>query len=207
MDRLRGALLAVVITLTAVLAATACAPDSTYLATTSQGMYFKIPHAWHTYSQGTLKRDGLLSNSLPYLIAFDADPKPDVKHLLAASNHPWGLAEVNGITQTDQLNFSLDSLLNTVLPIDQIQSASGDSVSPLSPSRVITRGNLRGIHAALRLSVTGQAALAVEQISLVNTPTTKTWVLIMGCSPACFAQQRGQIDRVVNSWIVKAGHK
>jgi hypothetical protein len=89
----------------------------------------------------------LLRNSLPYLIAFDADPKPDVKHLLAASSQPWGLAEVNSISQSDQLDFSLDSLLNTVLPIDQIQSASGDSVSPLSPSRVITRGNLRGIQA------------------------------------------------------------
>ena len=206
MDRLRGVLLAVVIALTAVLVATACAPDSTYLATSSQGMYFKIPHAWHTYPQSTLKRDGLVSSSLPYLIAFDADPKPDVKHLLASSTHPWGLAEVNGITQSDQLNFSLDSLLNAVLPIDQIQQATGDSVSALAPSRVITRGNLRGIQAALRLSVTGQAPLSVEQISLVNAPTTKTWVLLMGCSPACFAQQHGQIDRVVNSWIVKAGH-
>jgi hypothetical protein len=207
MDRLRGALFAVVATLTAVLVGTACAPDSTYLATTSQGMYFKIPHGWHTYSQTTLKQDGLISSSLPYLVAFDADPNPDVKHLLAASSHPWGLAQVNGISQANQLNFSLDSLLNAILPVDQIQSASGDSVSALSPSRVITRGPLRGIEAALRLSVTGQAPLSVEQISLVNTPTTKTWVLLMGCSPACFAQQHGQIDRVVNSWIVKAGHK
>jgi hypothetical protein len=207
MDRLRAALSAVVITLTAVLVATACAPDSTYLSTTSQGMYFKIPHGWHTYAQSTLKRDGLISSSLPYLVAFDADPKPDVKHLLGSSTRPWGLAEVDGISQADQLGFSLDSLLNKVLPIDQIQQGSGDSVSPLSPSRVITRGNLRGIQASLRLSVTGQAPLSVEQISLVNTPTTKTWVLLMGCSPACFAQQHGQIDRVVNSWIVKAGHK
>jgi hypothetical protein len=207
MDRLHRVLFAVVIALAALLVATACAPDSTYLATSSQGMYFKIPHSWHTYPQSTLKRDGLVSSNLPYLIAFDADPKPDVKHLLASSTHPWGLAEVNGITQSDQLNFSLDSLLNAVLPIDQIQQASGDSVSQLAPSRVITRGNLRGIQAALRLSVTGQAPLSVEQISLVNSPTTKTWVLLMGCSPACFAQQHGQIDRVVNSWIVKVGHK
>jgi hypothetical protein len=28
----------------------------------------------------------------------------------------------------------------------------------------------------------------------------------MGCSPACFAQQHSQIDRVVSSWIVKVGH-
>lgn len=207
MDRPRGALLAVVIALAAVLLASACTPDSTYLSTSSQGMYFKIPHAWRTYPQSTLKRDGLVTSSLPYLVAFDADPKPDVKHVLGASAHPWGLAEVDAISQSNQLNFSLDSLLNAVLPIDQIQQASGDSVSQLSPSRVITRGNLRGIQAALRLSVTGQAPLAVEQISLVNAPTTKTWVLLMGCSPACFAQQRGQIDRVVNSWIVKAGRK
>src|ERR1700749_1457961 len=100
MDRLRGVLLALVIALTAVLVATACAPDSTYLATSSQGMDFKTPHTWHTYPQSTLKRDGLVSSSLPYLIAFDADPKPDVKHVLGASAHPWGLAEVDAISQS-----------------------------------------------------------------------------------------------------------
>jgi hypothetical protein len=205
MDRLRGGLFAVVLTLAAVLLACACAPSATYVTTSSQGMFFKIPYGWHTYSQSTLKRDGLVSSSLPYLLAFDADPKPDVKHLLSATTDPWGLAEVQAISPSDQLDFSLDSLLNTILPIDQIQSATGDSVSALSPSRVITRGTLRGVEAALRLSVSGQAPLSVEQISLVNTPTTKTWVLLMGCSPACFAQQRSEIDRVVNSWIVKVG--
>lgn len=207
MDRLRAPLVAIVLALTAVLLASACAPSSTYLATTSQGMFFKIPYGWHTYSQSALKRDGIVSTSLPYLVAFDADPDANVKHLLSPSTHPWGLAQVQSISGTDQLNFSLDSLLNTILPVDQIQSTSGDSVTPLSPSRVITRGTLRGIQAALRLSVTGQAPLSVEQISLVNTPTTKTWLLLMGCSPACFAQQHGQIDRIVNSWIVKAGQK
>ncbi len=207
MDRLRAPLLAVVVMLTALVGASACTPNSTYIATTSQGMFFKIPNGWRTYSQSTLKRDGLVSNSLPYLVAFDADPRPDVKHLLGSSTHPWGLAQVDSLSQTDQLSFSLDSLLNAVLPIDQIQQTSGDSVAALSPSRVITRGTLRGIKASLRVSVTGQAPLSVEQISLVNTPTTKTWVLLMGCSPACFAQQRSQIDRVINSWIVKAGQK
>jgi hypothetical protein len=205
MDRLRGGLLAVVLTAAAVLLASACTPSATYVTTSSQGMFFKIPYGWHTYAQSTLKRNGLVSSSLPYLMAFDADPKPEVKHLLSATANPWGLAEVQAISPSDQLDFSLDSLLNAILPVDQIQSATGDSVTALSPSRIITRGTLRGVEAALRLSVSGQAPLSVEQISLVNTPTTKTWVLLMGCSPACFAQQRSQIDRVVNPWIVKVG--
>jgi hypothetical protein len=48
MDRPERVLLAVVIALTAMLMTSACAPDSTYLTTSSQGMYFKIPHAWRT---------------------------------------------------------------------------------------------------------------------------------------------------------------
>ncbi len=68
MDRLRGGLFAVVLTLAAVLLACACAPSATYVTTSSQGMFFKIPYGWHTYSQSTLKRDGLVSSSLPYLI-------------------------------------------------------------------------------------------------------------------------------------------
>jgi hypothetical protein len=167
-------------------------------------MYFKIPNGWHTYSQTNLKRDGLITTSLPYLMAFDADPHPDVGHLLDSSTYPWGLAEVTAISTTDRLNFSLDSLLNTIIPVDQLQGSSGNSISELSPSRVITRGTLRGVQVSLRVSINGRPPLSYEQISLVNTATTKTWLLIVGCSPQCFAQRRGAIDRVVNSWIVKA---
>jgi hypothetical protein len=138
------------------------------------------------------------------LIAFDADPQPDVGHLLDSSTFPWGLAEVDAISTTDRLNFSLDSLLNTVIPVDQLQGSSGNSVSELSPSRVITRGTLRGVEVSLRVTINGRAPLSYEQISLVNTATTKTWLLIVGCSPQCFAEHRGDIGRVVDSWIVKA---
>jgi hypothetical protein len=203
MHRLRTALLAAVVAAVA-LVASACMTNTAYVSSSSQGMYFKIPNGWHTYSQTNLKRDGLISAALPYLMAFDANPRPDVGHLLDASAYPWGLAEVDAISTTDRLNFSLDSLLNKVIPVDQLQGSTGDSVAQLSPSRVITRGTLRGVQVSLRVSANGRAPLSYEQISLVNTATTKTWVLILGCSPQCFAQHRGDIDRVVNSWIVKA---
>ena len=203
MHRLRTALLAAV-TAAVALVASACITNTAYVSSSSQGMYFKIPNGWHTYSQTNLKRDGLITASLPYLIAFDANPKPDVGHLLDSATYPWGLAEVDAISTTDRLNFSLDSLLNKVIPVDQLQGGTGDSVVELSPSRVITRGTLRGVQVSLRVGTNGRAPLSFEQISLVNTATTKTWVLILGCSPQCFAQHRGDIDRVVNSWIVKA---
>jgi hypothetical protein len=167
-------------------------------------MFFKIPHAWRTYSQTNLKRQGLVTSTLPYLVAFDADPRPDAVHLLGSSTYPWGLAEVAGISDSDRLNFSLDSLLNAVVPVDQLQSGSGNSVAQISPSRVITRGSLRGVRVALRVTLSGKNPLSYEQISLVNAATTKTWVLVLGCSAACFAQHKGDIDRVVDSWIVKA---
>ena len=204
MDRLRGGLLAVVTGLVVAFCVSACTPGSAYVSSSSQGMFFKIPHAWRTYSQTSLKRQGLVTNSLPYLVAFDGDPKPDLLHLLGSSTYPWGLAEVAGISETDRLNFSLDSLLNAIIPVDQLQSGSGNSVAEISPSRVITRGSLRGVRVALKVALSGKDPLSYEQISLVNAATTKSWVLVLGCSAACFAQHRGAIDRVVDSWIVKA---
>jgi hypothetical protein len=204
MDRLRAPLAVAAAALALALVASACMTSTAYVSSSSQGMYFKIPNGWHTYSQTNLKRQGLISASLPYLMAFDADPKPDVNHLLDSATYPWGLAEVDGISTTDRLNFSLDSLLNTIVPVDQLQGSSGNSVSQLTPSKVITRGTLRGVQVSLKVTISGRAPLSYTQISLVNTPTTKTWVLILGCSPQCFAQHRGDIDRVINSWIVKA---
>ena len=133
-------------------------------------------------------------------------PNPTSNTCWAPPTHPWGLAEVDAISQTDQLDFSLDSLLNTILPVDQIQKQFGRlRLGAVAQPGDHSRHICAAFRLSLRLTVTGQAPLSVEQISLVNTATTKTWVLLMGCSPACFAQHRGQIDRVVNSWIVKAG--
>lgn len=181
----------------------ACAPTSTYLTNSSQGTYLKIPHSWRAYSQASLKHDGILTNTLPYLVAFDSAPMPDPKHLLHPTTYPWGLAEVEDISSSDQLTFSFDSLLNTVIPVDQISSTSGGSVTPLSPPRVITRGDLRGVEADLQVKLTGLGPLAYEQVSLVNSVTTKAWVLFVGCSPQCFAKNHSAVNRVVNSWIVR----
>jgi hypothetical protein len=204
MDKLRGGLSAVVAGLIGAFILSACTPNSGYVSSSSQGMFFKIPHSWRTYSQTSIKRNGMVTSTLPYLVAFDADPKPDLVHVLGSSTYPWGLAEVASISGTDRLNFSLDSLLNTIVPVDQLQSGSGNSVSDLSPSRVITRGTLRGVQVALRVSLNGKPPLSYEQISLVNNATTKTWVLLLGCSAACFNQHHGEINRVVSTWIVKS---
>ena len=59
MDRLVR-LLAAGAALLAVLAS-ACATSTAYVSSSSQGMFFKIPNGWHTYSQSTLKRDGLVT--------------------------------------------------------------------------------------------------------------------------------------------------
>jgi hypothetical protein len=205
MGRLPSRLLAAATAAVIVLILGACSPDSGYVSSSSQGMFFKIPSDWHTYSQRNLQNQGLLTGTVPFLVAFDGDPKPGLAHVLQPSRYPWGLAEVAGISQSDQINFSLDSLLNRIIPLDQLQKTSGDNVSPISPSQVITRGTLHGVQAAWQVSVNNGAPLSYEQISLVNGPTTKTWVLVLGCSQQCFAQHRGEINRVVDSWIVKAG--
>jgi hypothetical protein len=205
MGRRPGRFLAAVSAVVLALVLAACSQDSGYVSSSSQGMFFKIPTNWHTYSQHNLQSQGLLTGTVPFLVAFDADPKPGLTHVLQAASYPWGLAEVAPISDSDRINFSLDSLLNRIIPLDQLQKTSGDNVSAISPSQVITRGTLHGVQAAWQVSVNNGTPLSYEQISLVNGPTTKTWVLLLGCSQQCFAQHRGDINRVVNSWIVKAG--
>jgi hypothetical protein len=64
MDRLRGGLFAVVMTPAARLLARAGTPSASHVAASSPGMFFEIPHDWHTYSQSPLKRDGLAGRPL-----------------------------------------------------------------------------------------------------------------------------------------------
>lgn len=181
----------------------ACAPSYHYLASTSSGTYLKIPYSWKVFGQKTLRQQGFITGRVPFLEVFDDSSHPTPHHLFEGTSKPWGLTGVLSVSPSSQLNYSFDSLLNTLVPLDQLQNDPSVTVTPISGPQVITRGSLRGIEATFEIRPMGQGAFDFEQAALVNPATTQTWVLAVGCSPSCFAQHRSTINSIVNTWFVK----
>lgn len=181
-----------------------CSPDYRYVTDPPAGVYLKLPRDWATFDQAILARSHLVSGSLPFLEVFAAGPHADPHSVFGPTSRPWGLLEVADISASQRLGYSFDSLLNAVVPIDQITSDPSATVVPAGPEAVITRGPLRGVRGSFRVSTRGAAPFQFEQLGLVNPATSRSWILLVGCSPACFAAHSRAITGIVGSWTVQS---
>lgn len=177
-----------------------CAPNYTYLTSVSSQTYLKVPHAWRVYDQKAIEaKEPVKGQAFPYLAIFDANSKPSLDHLLTPTSQPWGVLQVSDIDPSDQVSFSLDSLTNEVIQVDQLSQTG--QVQVVGSPALLSHGSFRGIQEELELQA-GKQTLVAEQVGYTNDTTSRAWVLLVGCSANCFNQNHAEITRLVQSWIV-----
>ncbi|MDQ6613507.1 MAG: hypothetical protein M3083_01775 [Actinomycetota bacterium] len=59
-----------------------------------------------------------------FLVAFDADPLPSIDHNFRDSRYPWGLVRVRDLGLTEHDGYSLASLRNELVKVDNIAQTS-----------------------------------------------------------------------------------
>jgi hypothetical protein len=188
--------------------ATSCASSSYhYVASSSTGTFFKVPHAWHVYGKPQVLADpGQLgprgSSSDRLLVEFDASPKPEAGHDFVTSSYPFGIARVRQLSLQEHDQYSLAALRNEVLPVDNLLSQDPNSVQAVSAPKLLTRGGLRGTKLEFTVHV-NSTTFTVEQIGYIDTKTENVWYLIVGCDETCYRHYSGDIHRVVDSWTVE----
>jgi hypothetical protein len=190
-----------------------CSTSAVYVGTTQQDFYYKVPQHWGSPDASSMRKLGLPTSSqaaqlkaqgssYPLFTSFVA-PVHDLGRAGLAGPHPWALGVVLSLGSQDQVGISLSSLQDEIFNIDGA-SSSGVPVTPLSPKKVVVRGALRGTRVSYRIAG-GKDSLAFEQEALVNSPTSKLWLLAVGCSPTCFNAHRSLITGIVNTLTVTAG--
>jgi hypothetical protein len=190
-----------------------CATSVTYVGSSTQDLYFKVPNTWEVFSQATLKENGWIDPAASNQAALAGQSHP-VFETVAGANakvassvdtqsgpYPWAMAQVVALDGTDQANTSLAALADENYPIDQLNQ-DGDRVQQLSPTRLLVDGALRGTRVAYEITSQQTGAISFEQVALVNSATDKVWLLDVGCSPACFQAHRAVFDNIVRSFIV-----
>ncbi len=195
-----------------------CTTSVTYVGTSTQDMYFKIPNTWKVFNQTTLQENGWIDPAASNQAALAGQSHP-VFETVAGANpkvarsvdtqsgpYPWAMAQVVALDGEDQANTSLAALADENYPIDQLNQ-DGDRVQQLSPTRLLVDGALRGSRVAYQIASQQTGAISFEQVAFLNSATDKVWLLDVGCSPACFRDHRAVLDRIVNSFIVTGqGH-
>jgi hypothetical protein len=181
-----------------------------FISSTSTQTYLKVPSGWHVYSQPQILAHldaadptAKPRHKAPFFVILDGDPAPSLDHDPRSSRYPFGLVRVRSLASSEQDTYSLQSLRNEVLNVDQLQQASPDAVAAIGPGRLITHGNLRGTHLEYTVHGPDGSNFTVDQVGFIDSPTRTVWFLFIGCATACYRTNAASIHRVADSWIVK----
>lgn len=191
----------------------ACSTSATYLGSASLGFYFKVPPNWQVFGAPLMKQLGLPSTpgagaaqaqGTSYFVYVSlATGNARLAHSGLTGDIPWAMGAVQDLGSQDQANLSLQSLEDEIFNPDGISQQGGD-VTQLAPPEVIVKGAFRGTRVAYEIT-SSEGSVAFEQMSLTNTPTSRVWALLAGCSPSCFSRHKSVLARIIASFRVTAG--
>jgi hypothetical protein len=182
-----------------------------YVASTSTGTFFKVPGNWRVYrQQQILAHENAIDPAaasrpnFPFFVILDGDPAPSLDHDVTVANFPFGLARVRHLSVDEHDNFSLASLRNEVVNVDQLAASNANAVNVVRPTKLLVHGGLRGSQLEFTVHASATNSFTVDQVGFVDAPTRTVWLLIIGCSTACYKANAASIHRIVDSWTVRA---
>jgi hypothetical protein len=189
-------------------ALTGCSPTTNYVGSAEQGLYFEVPNTWSTFTGTTLTRLQLVNRQEISTAASEEETYPVYVSLSSAvtSNHfqnglagsyPWALATVQSLGVSDQQTISLQALENQIWPV----SEEVGSETQLFPTKLMSQGGLRGTIIGYQIN-TPTGSLAFEQAAVINSATTKVWILSVGCAPACFQAHKAIFQHIISTFTV-----
>ncbi|HET7487081.1 MAG TPA: hypothetical protein VFJ85_04075 [Acidimicrobiales bacterium] len=211
---LRVARIPVLGLLVASLVLAACgSPNYHYLSSRSDSNWVRVPADWKLYDEDvllTLSDDSTEQKAetkrLTWSWAFDADPKPSLKHVLGvvALNHPWGIVQARTLKPDQRDTMSLAGLRSIFLGFDPLsdEALKSGEVEVVQGHQIIGPGKLHGMELLLNLK-TDAGWVKWRQVALADGILDKVHVLAISCSDKCYFENKAQIDKIVASWKVK----
>lgn len=183
--------------------------DYQYVKSSSNNAYFKVPKEWKIFDKDQIlgaseeQLSQTESSNLRFVTIFDGDPNPSLEHELTTAKHPFGLVRVRELTLEERDTFSLSTLRNEVVRIDDIlENKLGDVELVEEPESILKQKGLAG--ARLVYTVKGpEGSFTVDQTGLVDPGTHVVYFFIVGCETTCFSENRRRISEVADSWTIK----
>lgn len=182
-----------------------------YVKSTADRTFVRVPSAWTLYDEDDLLRSSEESpeakeqfKRLTWSVAFDASPRPSLRHILTVSAHPTGLAQVRTLLPAQRDTFSLSDLRSVLLRFDPLsrEAQEGGEVEVLG-SREIQREGMNGHELLVNLKTPEGKLVKWRQVALVDSGLSRIHVIAVSCEASCYAANEKVIDSVIDSWRVK----
>ena len=195
----------------AVILASCGSPKYTYLKSSADNTFIRVPSTWTVYDEHQLLRVSDKSEeslaafkARSWSVGFDASTKPTVDHVLGTSTHPSGLVQVRSLLPEERDGFSLASLRTLFLPFDPLagEPQKDGRVEVLAANEVRRDAGLHGSDLLLNLKSADGSLMKWRQVALTDSLVSKVHVLVISCSAECYAANVGEIDNIVESWKV-----
>ena len=194
--------------------AVACgAPQYQYIANRDRGMFFRVPNDWHVFdAEDVLEQsaeDGEVVDveaaaAQQWAVVFDADPQPSLDHAsIQALEHPIGLARIRELAPDERDAFSLQSLRNELVPLDEIATQDEDAVTARDFEEVLLEDGQQGIRFTFDLRTAQDEVVRYEQLAFVDAATRYVYLMAVGCSRACFEERVDEIRQITDSWTLR----
>jgi hypothetical protein len=206
-----GAVVGGIMAASALLLSACGTSDFTYAGNTQLNVVFRVPGNWTEYTARDLAaasgnvRDQSFASKYPFLIGFDAAPDPNVQRIASASaiaEYPTVLSFVQTLAPAQRDTMSLRTLRNAWYNVDQLENdGAGQTVSYSSFSQKDGYWGNKFTF-VLRPTPTGPA-VQFAQVAATDVQSKYEYVLLVRCSPDCFARNQGAITDVLNSWRLR----
>ena len=182
-----------------------------YVGNDQDKTYFRIPEGWQLFDENDLLGNdrqitvqSLQGVSGQWMVAFDSSPDPSVDNVLdTSSEHPSGYAQVRPLSEQEHESYSLASLRNAVIPIDQLSQDEG-MVKPVSEEEILLEDGIHGSRLVNEVKI-GEELFTIDQTALLDAATRKLYVLVIGCQKECYEANQKTIEGVADSWTVQGG--
>jgi hypothetical protein len=183
-----------------------------YVKSEETGTLFKVPHDWTLFSEDELLGLATLEASPQQLerirgsqwaVGFDSAPTPKLENAVNRTGaFPAGYSQVRVLTDQQRDTFSLASLRNEVVKIDQL-SALENWVEEIQTDDVVLENGFRGIQQIYTVRNPDGGFSTFRQISVVDPTTSVVFLFVIGCESNCYVQNQEVITEVAESWTVK----
>lgn len=201
-----------------------------YVKNSGAATYYKVPTSWRPLDETALRgvfapggetpQGAALLRSLQWVTGYDADPHPDVDHLVGAETaRPVVYATVRRLLPAERGQASLDFLRDQLLPVTSLQKArvetfQKDPLTTLTSSRfeLVTdeelrpKGGAHGVHLVYNVRLTETSTVQTfDQTAFLSEDGSTMHFLVVRCSARCFAERHSEIQAVTESFTVRGG--
>jgi hypothetical protein len=181
-------------------------PEYRYVGSDNRDLVLRLPRSWSALdTDAALKATGVdPATRSGWTVFYDADAKPTVAHLKAASTAaPFLYAYTIPITAEQRSLITDDALREQMLPStpEAREAATKTKAFAMLDDEKVTKPKQHG--AKVRYSYTvGSSTEFYEGIALTDTKLTRVHIVMVHCTRQCF-RAHPEIDDVVSSLTLK----